>query len=255
MFTHNLDPILLSFGFLEVRWYGLIFALGFILIYYLLPYLAQKRDIDFSKEDASDFLLYLILGVVLGARLFYIIFYNLGYFILNPLDIFAVWQGGLSFHGGLAGAMLATFLFCKKKKMHFYDLADIIVIPAAAGLILGRIANFINGELVGRITSIPWCVNFPGYEGCRHPSQLYESAKNAVIFFILWHLKEKKLRRGILFWSFVVMYSTLRFFIGFLRAPDPQLGLLALGLTMGQWLNIAMFAIGLVYIRKINSTS
>tara|TARA_Y100000310_G_C20585814_1_gene765338 strand:+ start:423 stop:1181 length:759 start_codon:yes stop_codon:yes gene_type:complete len=251
MFTHNLDPILFSFGFLQVRWYGLIYAFGFILTYYLLPYLATKRDVDFSKEDSADLLLYLMLGVVLGARVFYVLFYNLGYFIFNPLEIFAIWQGGLSFHGGLVGAMLGTYLFSKKRGMHFYDLADLIAIPGAFALFLGRIANFINAELVGRVTNVAWCVNFPGYSGCRHPSQLYEAAKNLLIFSVLWHLKDRKLKRGVLFWSFVMMYAVLRFFIEYVRQPDVQIGFI-FGLTMGQWLNIAMFAIGWVYVRKLN---
>jgi len=138
--------------------------------------------------------------------------------------------------------------------MSFYDIADICVIPLAFGLFLGRIGNFLNSELVGRITDVPWCVKFKDYEGCRHPSQLYESFKNLVIFAVLWFIKDKKLKKGIIFWSFILMYSTLRFFIEFFRFPDEQIGFI-LGLTMGQWLNIVMFAVGIFFFIRINKSN
>ena len=251
MFYHNINPTLLNLGPFEIRYYGIIYALGFILAYFFINYLAKQKNLDLKKEDTADLLLYLIIGTILGARLFEVIIYNPVYYLSKPLEIFAIWHGGLSFHGGLVGAVIAAFIFTKKKKIEFYDLADIVVIPLAFGLFLGRIGNFINGELVGRITNLPWCIKFKNYEGCRHPSQLYESLKNLFIFSILWTIKNKKLKKGILFWSFILMYSTLRFFIEFVRAPDPQLGLI-LNLTMGQWLNIVMFAIGLFFFIKIN---
>jgi len=251
MFYNNINPTLLRIGPLEIRYYGIIFVLGFIIAYFLIYHLAKKKDLKLTKDDVADFIFYLIIGTIMGARLFAVIFYNLKYYLANPFEIIAIWHGGLSFHGGLVGAALAGYLYCRKKKISFYDLADIVVIPLAFGLFLGRIGNFLNGELVGRITSLPWCVKFKNYDGCRHPSQLYESLKNLVIFSVLWFIKDRKLKKGILFWSFVLMYSTLRFFIEFVRAPDVQIGFI-LGLTMGQWLNIVMFAVGLYFFVKIN---
>lgn len=252
MFYNNIDPILLKIGMFEIRYYGLIFVFGFILIYFFLRYLSKKRNLNLSKNDIADFLLYLMIGVVVGARIFYIIFYNLNYYMQNPFDLIAVWKGGLSFHGGLIGAFIFTWLFCRKKNIGFYDLADIVVIPASLALAFGRMGNFLNGELVGRLTDVPWAVKFKGYEGFRHPSQLYESAKNLVMFVVLYNIKDKKLPKGFLFWLFVIMYSFLRFFIEFFRAPDEQLGFILFGLTMGQLLNLAMFFIGLFFIVRLN---
>ncbi|MBU0627883.1 MAG: prolipoprotein diacylglyceryl transferase, partial [Nanoarchaeota archaeon] len=218
--------------------------------YFFVYHLAKKRNLNLTKDDVADFIFYLIIGTVIGARLFEIIFYEPAYYFANPLEMIAVWHGGLSFHGGLVGAVLACYLYSRKKKVHFYDLADIVSIPLAFALFLGRIANFINGELVGRLTTLPWCVKFMNYEGCRHPSQLYESLKNLVLFSILWSIKDKKLKKGIMFWSFVLLYSTLRFFIEFVKDPG-DIGFI-LGLTMGQLLCIAMFAIGLFFFVKIN---
>lgn len=248
MFYHNINPALLKLGPFEIRYYGIIFVLGFILAYFIILHLVKKRDLELTKEDVADFLFYLIIGVVAGARLFYVLFYNLEFYLSNPLSIFAIWLGGLSFHGGLVGAVTAAYLFCRKKKTGFLELADIVVIPVALALALGRIGNFLNGELVGRITSVPWAVKFPGHEGFRHPSQLYESLKNLVIFISLWFLKDKKLKKGTLFFVFIIMYSVLRFFIEFFRAPDVQLGFIIFGLTMGQLLNILMFVVGLVFV-------
>ena len=251
MFYNNINPTLLEIGPFEIRYYGIIYALSFILAFFFINYLARKRELKLTKEGIWDLLFYLIIGTVIGARIFEIMLYNPAYYLKNPLETIAIWHGGLSFHGGLVGAAIAGYLYSKKKKINFYDIADIVVIPLAFGLFLGRIANFINGELVGRITDLPWCVKFKNYEGCRHPSQLYESFKNLVIFSVLWFIKDKQLKKGLMFWSFVLMYSVLRFFVEFFRAPDPQIGFI-LGLTMGQWLNIVMFAIGIYFFIRIN---
>jgi len=254
MFIHNLDPVLFHLGPLEIRYYGLFFALGFIIAYFLLNYLVKKNEINLKKEDIADFLFYIAIGSIVGARLFYVVFYNFNFYLTNLTKIFYVWEGGLSFHGGLIGAIITGYFFCKKKNIDFYIMADITVIPLAFGLFLGRIGNFINGELVGRITNVPWCVQFKDFEGCRHPSQLYESAKNLFIFFFLFFINNKyhkKLKRGTLFWSFVILYSVLRFLIEFFRAPDEQLGFIIMGLTMGQLLNIVMFMVGVIFLYKI----
>src|SRR3989344_5052686 len=176
MFYHNINPVLFSIGSLEIRWYGIIFVIGFLIAYFMIGYLAKRKALNLTKDDTADLLFYLVIGILIGARAFYVFIYNAGYYISNPLESLMFWHGGLSFHGGLVGAVIAAWIFCRKKKLSMLELGDIIVIPLAIGLCLGRIANFINGELVGMVTNLPWCVNFKGYEGCRHPSQLYESA-------------------------------------------------------------------------------
>ena len=230
-----------------------MYLLGLIIAYYLINYLAGQRGLKtnkgpFTRGDTSDLLFYLFIGLLVGARLFYILIYNLKFFLAEPLEMLMIWHGGLSFHGGLIGMLIAGFLFCRKRKIDFLELADISVMAIALGLMLGRIGNFINGELVGRVTSVPWAIKFPNYEGFRHPSQLYEAAKNLIIFLILWNVKDKnyfKNKKGGLFVLFILLYSTFRFFIEFFREADPQLGYFY-GLTMGQLLNIVMFVIGLV---------
>ncbi|MBS3125837.1 prolipoprotein diacylglyceryl transferase [Candidatus Woesearchaeota archaeon] len=255
MFYHSIDPVLFRIGPLEVRYYGIIYVLGFIIAYFMIQHLARKREMGLSKDDLSDLIFYELIGVVIGARLFYVVFYNMVYYLQKPLEVFAVWHGGLSFHGGLAGAIVAAYWFSRKKKFDLLALADIVVIPAALALALGRIGNFLNGELVGRITTVPWAVQFQGYEGFRHPSQLYESAKNFIIFGVLWYLKEKKLPKGMLFWTFTLLYSVLRFFIEFVREPDSQLGFIVFNLTMGQLLNVAMLIVALFFIFNLYKKS
>ncbi len=255
MFIHNLDPVLLSLGPFQIRYYGLFYVIGFLAAYFIVNYLARKKELPLSKDDVADFIIYTILGTVLGARLFYILFYNLPFYIENPFELIAIWHGGLSFHGGFIGAALAGFYFCKKKRIHFYDLADIMVIPVALGLALGRIGNFINGELYGRITDVSWAVKFPDAEGFRHPSQIYESIKNLMIFFTLWSLKDKKLPKGFIFWLFITMYSALRFIVEFFREPDLQLGFILGPLTMGQVLSIIMFVVGAFFIYKVSKNA
>jgi len=251
MFIHNIDPVLLSIGPLQIRYYGLFFVLGFVIAYFLLVHLAKKRELSLNKDDIADFLLYMIVGTILGARIFYVFIYNLPFYLSNPFEIIAVWHGGLSFHGGLVGAAIAGFYFTKKKKIDFYEIADITVMPLALGLALGRLGNFTNGELYGRITDVPWSFKFADAEGFRHPSQIYASFKNLLIFFTLWIIKDKKLPKGFMFWLFVVMYSALRFTVEFFRQPDPQLGFIIGWLTMGQILSIIMFLVGIIFIVKV----
>ncbi|MBI2134356.1 prolipoprotein diacylglyceryl transferase [Candidatus Woesearchaeota archaeon] len=251
MFTHNIDPVLLELGPFEIRYYGLFFVLGFVIAYFMLNYLAKRKKIGLTKDDIADFLLYIIVGTVLGARFFYVFIYNLPFYLQNPFEALAVWHGGLSFHGGFIGAAIACFYFCRKKKIDFYTIADIAVIPLALGLALGRLGNFTNGELYGRVTDVAWAVKFPDAEGFRHPSQIYASLKDLLIFFTLWAIKDKTLPKGFIFWLFVTMYSMLRFTVEFFRQPDEQLGFIMGFLSMGQILSIVMFAVGLFFMYKI----
>jgi len=252
MFYHNINPVLLNVGPFEIRYYGLVYAIGFLVVYFLFRWLAKKGEIkNFNLEKADSLALYLIAGSIVGARLLMFLFYSPATFISDPLEIFRLWNGGMSFHGGIIGAVVASLIFCKKHKVSFYKLADFTVLPLSLFLIFGRIANFINGELVGTKANVPWCVVFKDYDGCRHPSQLYEAAKNLVIFIslsILYFSKDikKKFKDGIIFWLFVLMYGVLRFIITFWR-DDPRY----FGLSMGQYLCIAMIILSTIFLFKI----
>ena len=260
MFIHNINPVLLTLGPFEIRYYGLVYILGFLAAYFLLRDSVKKGRLKISMESLDEYLVMLIVGVIVGARIFEVIFFSPGYYIANPWEIVMIWKGGLSFHGGLVGAILMTRIFSKKHKIHFYDLADILVIPAALALAFGRIANFINGEHYGRIADAartPWCVVFSKVDGyCRHPSQLYESLKNFVIFgFLLLfrniHERRKKhLKSGTLFWTFVLLYGILRFIVNFYR-DDAVL----LWISMGQFLSLLMVIVAAISLIRINSSS
>ena len=259
MFFHNLNPALFEFGPFEVRYYGLFYALGFIIAYLMLPHLAKIKNINLSKDDAADFILYLLVGIVFGARIVYVLVYNPLFYFSDPAEIIKLWHGGLSFHGGFLGAIIASYLFCRKKKIEFYDIADITVVPVALALALGRIGNFINAELYGRITDISWCVDYSKNQyaadapsGCRHPSQIYESLKNFIIFAALWIIKDKKLPKGFMFWSFVALYGLLRTIAEFFRQPDEQIGFLFNYLTMGQLLSFPLFFLGAYMLFRLN---
>ncbi|MDI6737474.1 MAG: prolipoprotein diacylglyceryl transferase [Nanoarchaeota archaeon] len=245
VFYNTINPVLAHIGPLEIRYYSLAYILGAIFAYFMLKKLSEERKLGISKEEMLDFVAYTLLSIVIFSRIFYILFYNLSYFIENPLEAIAIWEGGLSFHGGLVGAVLSGFWFARKWKISFWKLADMAVIPVAFCLFLGRIGNFINGELYGRITSVPWAVKFQGIDGFRHPSQLYEALKNIFMFSVLYSIRNKKLKEGVMFSLFLVMYGFLRFFIEFLREPDAQIGLFFGVLSMGQMLSIAMLLIGI----------
>jgi phosphatidylglycerol:prolipoprotein diacylglycerol transferase len=251
-FYHDISPVLVNIGPFGIRYYGLVYAIGFLVVYFLFRWLAKKGEIkNFTLEKADYLTLYLIIGSIVGARLLLFVFYHPGTLISDPLELFRVWNGGMSFHGGVIGAVVSCLIFCKRHKVSFYKLADFTVLPLSLFLIFGRIANFINGELVGTKTNVSWCVVFKDYDGCRHPSQLYEATKNLVMFItlsILYFSKsiKAKLKDGIIFWLFVLMYGVLRFIITFWR-DDPRY----LGLSMGQYLCIAMVIVSAIFLFKI----
>lgn len=258
MFYHNINPVLLELGPLQIRYYGLFYALGFVIAYFLIYHLAKRKSLGISKDDVADLILYLLIGVVAGSRIAYVLFYNLPFYAGNPFEIIAVWHGGLSFHGGLIGAIVATYIFCRKKKIEFYDIADIAVIPVALALALGRIGNFINAELYGRITDVSWCVDYSKNQyvqdvpqSCRHPSQIYESLKNFLIFAVLWFIKDRKLPKGFMFWTFVSLYGLLRTIMEFSRQPDEQIGFIVNFFTMGQLLSFPLFLIGIYMLFRL----
>ena len=258
MFFHNINPELLQIGPFQIRYYGLFYALGFIIAYFLIYYLAKRKELSITKNDVADFLVYVIVGVVLGARFVYVVVYNPIFYLQNPFEIIAVWHGGLSFHGGLLGAITSAYIFCRRKKIAFYDLADIVVVPVALALALGRIGNFMNAELYGRITNVDWCIDYSKNKfienlpsGCRHPSQIYASIKNLAIFAVLWFIKDKKLPKGFMFWSFITLYGLFRTFIEFFRAPDEQIGFIFNYFTMGQLLSFPLFLLGLYMLFRL----
>ncbi len=255
MIKVGLNPILIELGPIRVTWYGTMYFLGFLSSYLLVRHQLKKKDFGLSLDEVGDLYFYLIAGLVVGARLGYVIFYDIRSYLASPLEIFAVWHGGMSFHGGLIGVLTVALLFCKKRKKSFWKLADLFVVTAPIGLGLGRIGNFINGELYGRVTQVPWGMIFPkGGTSPRHPSQLYESAlEGGVLFLILWRLKDRKHPDGYLLAIFILLYGIFRFIVEFFREPDVQLGFVLGPFSMGQILCTIMVAVGillLIYFKK-----
>ncbi|MBF0620917.1 MAG: prolipoprotein diacylglyceryl transferase [Magnetococcales bacterium] len=242
----EIDPIIVSVGPLALRWYGLMYSLAFLLGWPLISWRVKRLHPDWSSEDVADMLVWLLLGIVLGGRLGYVVFYNFSYFIDHPLDIFMVWQGGMSFHGGVIGVLAACVLFSRKRSIPCLELADLVVPVVPLGLFLGRIGNFINGELWGRTTDLPWAMIFPtGGPLPRHPSQLYEAFLEGIFLFtILWIISLKQRVPGVLLGLFLVGYGICRFAVEFVREPDGHIGLLAMDFTLGQWLSLPMIIIG-----------
>ena len=253
IYIEPISPVAFSFLGLDIRWYALAYVAAFVIGYFAFRYFMTGKDenIKLSKKQIEDLLTYVVLGVILGGRLGYVLFYNLSFFIAHPLEIFAVWHGGMSFHGGLIGVIIATLLFAKKEKQNGLRILDVLAVIAPIGLFFGRIANFINMEVMGRPTDVPWGVVFSGYsEIPRHPSPLYEAATEGILLFIIMYClyKYTKLRKypGALGGVLGMLYAIFRIGCEQFRAPDIQIGFLtSWGLTMGQLLSGIMFACGL----------
>jgi phosphatidylglycerol:prolipoprotein diacylglycerol transferase len=246
----DFNPILIDLGVIKVSWYGLMYVFGFFGSYLLVRYQMKRKDFGVSKLDIENLYFYLILGLIIGARLGYVLFYDLKMYLADPLEIFAIWHGGMSFHGGLIGVLIVGILFAWKNEKSFWKIADLIIVTVPIGLGLGRIGNFINGELYGRVTQGPWGMIFPkGGPLPRHPSQLYESAlEGGVLFVVLWLLKDRKLPEGTLLAIFLGLYGVFRFVVEFFREPDAQLGLIIGPFTMGQILTTFMVLGSIVLI-------
>ncbi|MFL2851599.1 MAG: prolipoprotein diacylglyceryl transferase [Candidatus Pelagibacter sp.] len=250
MFINNFDPVAIQIFSLEIRWYSLAYIVGILLGWILC------KKIFISNEDLKgkfdDFITYLVLGIILGGRLGYVIFYNFDYYLNNFLDIFKIWQGGMSFHGGLIGIIFVSIWFSKKNNHSPYQYLDIVSIVAPIGIFFGRIANFINSELYGTETSVSWAVKFVKVdEQFRHPSQLYEAFfEGIVLFLILIYFRNKGFMKkpGLISGLFLIFYSIFRFLIEFVRVPDEQLGYLLFNLTMGQIISFIFFLIGIYLI-------
>jgi phosphatidylglycerol:prolipoprotein diacylglycerol transferase len=244
--------IALAIGPLSIHWYGIMYALGFIVGILLLPRLARITRLELSKKAADDIVLSIFLGVILGGRLGFLFFYGFEYFVTHPLEIFAVWQGGMSSHGGFLGVALALFLCTKKYRFDFFRLTDTIVVPVALGLMLGRLGNLINGELYGTVTTLPWGMHFPVAEGLRHPTQIYAMIKDAILasvsFFSLRYFYRSTQRpTGQTTAIFLMLYAVLRFTVEIFRdQPYGYTDLLGISLSRGQLLTIPLFLAGLV---------
>lgn len=246
----QIDPVIFGLGPLKIRWYGMMYVLGFAAVYVLVAHQIKKYRLNFIKNHFEDLNFTLVIGLILGARFGYVAFYNTGYYLQHPGEILAIWQGGMSFHGSLLGLVVAAWWFCRKHSMPFLRTADLYVVAIPIGLGLGRVGNFINGELFGRVSDVPWSMVFPtGGPLPRHPSQLYEFLLEGVVLFIfLWLLKTVHYRRqwpgGTLFAAFLISYGVMRSFVELFREPDAQLGFLLGQLTMGQILSGLMIIAG-----------
>ena len=242
----NIDPIAFSIGPLAVRWYGLMYLAGFAIGWWLGTRRIAKGQAPITRAQLDDLLFLIVLGVILGGRLGYVLFYKPAYYAAHPLEILAIWQGGMSFHGGLLGVMLAMVVAARRHKVDWLRLMDFLAPLVPPGIAAGRLGNFINAELPGRVTDVPWGMVFPGAgEAPRHPSQLYQFAlEGLTLFIVLWWFSSKPRPRGQVSAMFLLGYGVLRFVAEFAREPDSFIGYLALGLTMGQWLCLAMIAAG-----------
>jgi len=254
----HIDPVLIQIGPIHIRWYGLMYVIGFLLAYVLMVRVSRNRKYDLNRQDIEDALAYSIVGLIIGARLGYCLIYNLTFYMQYPAKIFAIWEGGMSFHGGLIGLIIVGWIYSINKHKSFLMMTDLGAVSAPLGLFFGRIGNFINTELYGRVTDVPWGMVFPGAGPYpRHPSQLYEAFfEGIVLFVILYRFSKHKSVHGILLAVFLISYGSMRFFLEFFREPDPQFGFILGLFTMGQLLCTVMVILGAILLwqkLKLNS--
>jgi phosphatidylglycerol:prolipoprotein diacylglycerol transferase len=256
MFINNFDPVAFQIMSFEIRWYSLAYILGIIIGWILCKKIFIK-DLDINQRF-DDFISYLIIGIIIGGRLGYVLFYNFNYYINNIVDIFKIWQGGMSFHGGLLGIMVASILFAKKNNQDTFIYTDLVSLVAPVGIFFGRFANFINSELYGKVTEVPWAVTFVQVDNLsRHPSQLYEAIFEGIILFILLlYFRNKNFleKPGLISGLFLIFYSVFRFCIEFFRVPDEQIGYLIFNLSMGQIISLVFIMIGTIVFYLKNET-
>ena len=256
MYTHNLDPVLIDFGFISIRWYSLAYIFGIVIGWWfgkkIIRHILKNNSIKFKIDDFDDLISYLIISIVIGGRLGYVIFYNFKYYISNPSYIFKVWEGGMSFHGALLGIIIGTYLFSKKKGISTFFMLDIVACVAPIGIFLGRIANFINSELIGKVTNYSWSVTFPLVDTLpRHPSQLYEAILEGVVLFFILNIfiYKRKYKIGSSSCLFLIFYGVFRIISETFREPDAQIGYLFNSISMGTALSFLMVLSGLVILR------
>ena len=268
MIVHNFDPVLIDFGFLQIRWYSISYILGILLGWVYASKLIRKTAKDkysvdnITKTQLDDLIIYLILGIIIGGRLGYIILYNFQYYSQNIIEIFKIWEGGMSFHGGLLGVVISILVFSNKNKLNFFKFSDIVSCVAPIGIFLGRIANFINGELYGKISNLPWAVIFPnGGSVSRHPSQIYEALLEGVLLFILINFlalkKNLLIKTGYISGLFLILYSILRIFSEIFREPDSHIGYIFNYFSLGILLSLLTLIIGfvIIFIKKNEQNS
>ena len=253
MYTHNLDPVFLDFGFLVLRWYSLAYIVGIILGWWLgkkiVENLLNYVNFKFDLEKFDDLITFLIVSIIVGGRLGYVLFYNFDYYITNPIDVIKIWEGGMSFHGALIGIVFGTYIFSTINKIPTLFLLDVIACVSPIGIFLGRIANFINGELVGKATTVPWGVVFPTVDMLsRHPSQIYEALLEGVILFIILNtvILKQKYKIGNCSFLFLIFYGIFRIFVEQFREPDLQIGYVFDSFSMGSILSGFMVIIGFI---------
>ena len=257
MYTHNLDPIFFDFGIFAIRWYSLAYIFGILIGWWLGKKIIlkrfQKNDSKFDIEEFDSLITYLIISIIIGGRIGYILFYNFGYYTLNPIDILKIWEGGMSFHGAMIGVIFGTYLFSKRKNIQTFILLDVVACVSPIGIFFGRIANFINGELIGKITTVSWAVIFPAIDNYpRHPSQLYEAFLEGLVLFLIVNsiLLRQNYKIGSCSSIFLIFYGIFRIFSEFFREPDSQIGYIFNIVSMGTALSFFMIIAGIIIFLK-----
>ena len=253
MYIHNLDPVIVDFGLIVIRWYSLAYVFGIILGWWfgkkIINHILINSEIKFSIKEFDDLITFMIISIIIGGRFGYVIFYNLAYYISNPFDIIKIWEGGMSFHGALIGIIIATHIFSIRRNLKTFFLLDVIACVSPIGIFLGRTANFINGELFGKVTNVSWSVIFPAVDNLpRHPSQIYEAVLEGIVLFLILNILifQKKYKIGTCSYLFLIFYGIFRIISEFFREPDAQVGYLLNFFTMGSILSFIMIIAGLI---------
>ncbi len=251
----DISPVIFTIGPFSLRWYAMAYLAGIISAWLLIKQNIKKYDLGISNEQLDDMVFYTTLGIILGGRLGYVICYGDGYFWRNPMEILAVWHGGMSFHGGIVGVILGLYCFARRYNFPYLKITDLAALYVPIGIFLGRLANFVNGELWGRVTTVPWAVKFPegGYLP-RHPSQLYEALSEGVLMFVilncLWHKPYVRNHHGVISSLFLIIYALSRISMEFFREPDRQIGFIAGNMTLGQILSLPFLISGIYILHK-----
>ncbi len=243
----NISPVFFELGPLQFRWYGLMYLIGLASAYFLITRRVESKGLPLTRDQVYDMVVWAALGVFIGGRVGYTLFYNFAYYVQHPVKILAVWEGGMSFHGGLLGVIVALFWFSRRQHIPSYTVADLAAAATPIGLGFGRLGNFINGELYGRATDVDWCMVFPhGGPVCRHPSQLYEAGLEGLLLFtLLWIVTKTLPPPGTIFWSFIAGYGLCRMVVELFREPDAHLGFILGSFSMGQLLSLPMIVVSI----------
>ena len=259
MMVHNFDPVLIDLGIIKIHWYSLAYVFGILIGWWYGRLIITKKihgsDQENYLKNFDDLISYIIIGVIVGGRLGYVIFYNLSFFVNQPIEILKLWEGGMSFHGGLIGVILSTYIFSKVKKLNYKIYFDIICCAAPIGIFLGRIANFINSELYGTPTDKPWGIIFPEIDNLsRHPSQLYEAFLEGIVLFVLINFLflKKNFNYGLISFLFLIFYGIFRIVSELFREPDKHIGYIFDFISLGSLLSVGMMIFAIIFILKIN---